>query len=153
MGELKDHIYQTIHKNRKPLKLIAYEMDICESYLTKHALPDPEERKTGSGCNFPLKRLVDLIKCTGNYEILDHIEEDLGRVGIFLPPPEMSDRRIYKQAMQTVKEFGQMMSKLDEHMVDGELTGQEIEEITNEGNGAVQAIVTLLHGLKAGKGE
>ena len=147
MSTLKDCLYRTIHRNRKPLKLIAEEIGMSENYLTRSALPDLEESETGSGCRFPLKKIVPLIRSTEDFSVLDHIEQSLGRVAIKLPPPAASNNPIYRQAMQTVKEFGELMGDLDTSLADGSLTETEIDHIKTEGHEAVQAIVTLLNSL------
>lgn len=58
MSTLKECLYATIHRNKKPLKLIAEEIGMSENYLTRSALPDLEESDTGSGCRFPLKKSI-----------------------------------------------------------------------------------------------
>lgn len=151
MNTLKDCLYATVHRNRKPLKLIAEEIGMSENYLTRSALPDPEESETGSGCRFPLKKLIPLIRATGDFSLLDHIEQSLGRVAIKAPFPASTDADIYRLTMQTVKEFGELMGDLDSSMADGRITDNEIEHVKNEGYDAVQAIVTLLHNLEKGK--
>jgi len=150
MTTLKDCLYKTVHRNRKPLKLIAEEIGTGANHLTRMALPDPEESDTGSGCNFPLKYLIPLIQSTGDFSVLDHIERALGRVGIKAPLPAASSTEMYRLTMQAVKEFGDLMGDLDASLVDGRLTEKEIEHIKTDGYEAVQAIVTLLHNLETG---
>lgn len=75
---LRECLYNTIHRSKKPLKVIAEEIGMSENYLTRAALPDPEESETGTGCRFPLKKLIQLIRATGDYSVLDNIEHSLG---------------------------------------------------------------------------
>jgi hypothetical protein len=151
MNTLRETLYQTIHRNKKPLKAIAEEIGISENYLTRAALPDPEESETGSGCRFPLKKLVPLIRATGDFSVLDQIEQSVDRVAIPLPKANASQDHIYRMALQTVKEFGDMMGSLDVGIADGKLSDDEIAKISREGNEAVQAIVSMLHTLTAAK--
>lgn len=144
MGTLRDTLYQTIHRNRKPLKLIAEEIGMSENYLTRAALPDHDEQESGSGCRFPLKKLIPLIRSTADYRILDHIEASLGRVAIVLPKAHHQEDQIVRLTMQSVKEFGELMSTLDESLSDGNLSKMEIANIVREGQHAIQAIVSLL---------
>ena len=72
MRELEDIntvIYKTIHKNKskKSIEQIADEMGIDVMTLYKYPLPEP------SGSNMPLKRLIPLMKATGDYSLLKHI--------------------------------------------------------------------------------
>jgi len=50
MNTLTEYLYSTIHRNKKPLKLIAEEIGVSDSYLTRAALPDQEDSDTGTGC-------------------------------------------------------------------------------------------------------
>ena len=147
MTTLKDCLYETIHKNRKPLKLIAEEIGMSENYLTRAALPDQEESETGSGCRFPLKKLIPLIRATGDFSLLDHIESSLGRVAVRMPKPGASEDHLYRLTIKAVKEFGELMAEMDAGMADGRLTGKELGRLRKEGYEAVQAIVTLMQNL------
>jgi hypothetical protein len=145
---LRECLYQTIHRNNKPLKLIAEEIGMSENYLTRAALPDQEDSDTGTGCRFPLKKLVPLIRATTDYSVLDHIEQSLGRVAITLPPLNDSLQDIYRLSMRSIKEFGELMAALDAGMADGRLTDKEISDLKKEGYEAVQAIATLINALE-----
>lgn len=150
MSTLKDCLYKTVHRNQKPLKLIAEEISMSENYLTRSALPDPEESETGSGCRFPLKKLVPLILSTGDFSILDHIERSVGRVAITVPPAPANDslQDVYRLSMRSCKEFGELMAGLDAGMADGRLTEKEISRLQEDGYEAVQAIMSLLKGIE-----
>lgn len=141
---LKECLYDTIHRNRKPLKAIAEEIGMAESYLTRAALPDQDESDTGTGCRFPLKRLIPLIRATGDFRVLDFIERSLGRVAVPLPDPAKSSRDIYRLSLQSVREFGELMGTIEKSLEDGKLSKKETETIQREGHEAIQAIVNLL---------
>ena len=144
MNTLRDMLYQTIHRNPKPLKRIAEDIGMSENYLTRAALPDPEESETGSGCRFPLKKLVPLIQSTGDFSVLDHIEDSLGRVAVQIPRNPGSSGEIVRLAMKSVKEFCELMSVLDAGIADGRLTDKEILSIKTESYHAIQAITALM---------
>ncbi len=148
MNTLRETLYTTIHRNEKPLKLIAEEIGMSENYLTRAALPDPEESENGSGCRFPLKKLIPLIQSTGDFSVLDRIEESLGRVAILMPRANGCSSDICRNAMKAVKEFGELMGALDASIADGKLTDDEISTIKDEGYDAIQAIINLLHIIK-----
>jgi hypothetical protein len=147
---LRECIYQTIHRNKKPLKLIAEEIGMSESYLTRSALPDLDESDTGSGCNFPLKKLTRLIQSTGDFCILDHIEAILGRVAVVLPRSNPGAKDVCKLAMKSVKEFGDLMASIEKSLSDDHLSEVEITMIKREAYEATQAIVNLLKHIEKG---
>lgn len=85
-----------------------------------------------------LKDLLDI------WPSIDFIEQSLGRVALPIPPARMSIKDVYRLSMQAIKEFGELMSCLDEAIADGRLTADEKAEICREGYEAVQAIMQLL---------
>ena len=146
---LKDCLYQSLHRSEKPLKLIAEEIGMSENYLYRSALPDPEESENGTGCRFPLKKLIPLIRCTGDYSLLDFIESSLGRVAVPLPVAQLDLPDVYRLTMLAVKEFGDLMSQIEKAVSDGNITEKEKGRIIEAGHEAVQAIINLLHQLEA----
>jgi len=148
---LKDSIYRTIHKNEKPLKAIAEEIGMSENYLTRAALPDSEESESGTGCRFPLNKLIPLIKATADFSILDWIEKSLGRVAILIPPKRprpVSD--VCRATVKATAAFGEFVGEIEAAINDGELTAAECERIQDEGYKAIQSILTLMN---IGKGK
>lgn len=148
MKTLRDTLYQTIHRNKKPLKLIAEEIGMSENYLTRAALPDLEESETGTGCRFPLKKLVPLIRSTGDFAVLDQIEDSLGRVAIPVPKASGTSNEIVRLTMKSVSEFGELMSVLDASILDGRLTNEEIDRLKAESYDAIQAITALMYQIE-----
>lgn len=148
MKSMKDHLYETIHRNKKPLKQIAEEIDMAASYLTRSAVPDTDESETGSGCRFPLKKLVPLIQSTGDFQVLDHIEHSLGRVAFKIPKAAGDLTDIVRSTMASVKEFGHLMAEIEAGIEDNKLTDDEKEKILKEAFDAMQAIVALMHTVK-----
>ena len=149
MTTLKDCLYSTIHRNHKPLKAIAEEIGMAESYLTRSALPEPDDSDTGTGCRFPLKKLIPLIHATGDFGVLDHIERSLGRVAIELPAtPSREIKDICRLTLRAVREFGELMSVIERSMADNLVTDSELDRVRKEGYEAVQAIMTLIKALE-----
>ena len=149
MKTLTECLYETIHKNKKPLKLIAEEIGVSDSYLTRAALPDSEDSDTGTGCRFPLKKLISLIKATNDYTVLDCIENNLGRVAITLPTlAKASTADVCRLTMQSMKEFGKLIGNVEEATEDGKVTTVENEKIQAEGYKAIQAILSLMAACK-----
>lgn len=153
MNTIRDALYKTVHRNHKPLKLIAEEIGMSENYLTRSALPDQEESESGTGCRFPLKKLIPLIRSTGDYSVLDHIEDSLGRVAIPVPKATGASTEIVRLTMKSVKEFGELMSVLDDSIADGRLSDKEIARLKSESYDAIQAISTLMYQIENSKSQ
>jgi hypothetical protein len=151
MTTLKDCLYKTIHRNKKPLKAIAEEIEMAESYLTRSALPDPDECETGTGCRFPLKKLIPLVHATGDFSVLDFIERSLGRVAFSLPSGKKDLNGICRLTLRSVKEFGELMAAIEKSMADDRLTLEETDRIRKEGWDAIQAIMTLINTVEKQK--
>ena len=149
---LKDCLYRTIHRNKKPLKAIAEEIGMSENYLSRAALPDPEESETGTGCRFPLKRLIPLVRATGDYSVLDHIERSLGRVAVNLPTADAGSLRdVCRLALRAVSEFGDLMREVEKSMADDLVTVAELERVQAEAYQAVAAILRLIGSMDKDK--
>jgi len=148
MKTLKECLYKTVHRNNKPLKQIAEEIGMSENYLTRSGLPDQEESETGSGCRFPLKKVIPLIRTTGDFSVLDFIELSLGRVAIVLPKTNQSTADICRLTMSSVKEFGHLMSETEAAVEDGHISDLERGTIVREGYHAVQAIMSLVKSIE-----
>ena len=152
MTTLKDCLYKTIHRNKKPLKAIAEEIEMAESYLTRSALPDLDESETGTGCRFPLKKLIPLVRATDDYSTLDFIERSLGRVAVKLPTAKVGALRdVCRLSLRAVSEFGELMQEVEKSLTDNVIKPVEMERIRDEGYQAIEALMTLLHALEKQK--
>lgn len=148
---LKDCLYRMVHKNKKPLKVIAEEIDMSENYLYRSVTPDSDESQNGTGCRFPLKKLIPITRSTGDFSALDFIEHSLGRVAIPLPSPMNNLPDIYRLTMCSVKEFGELMAEIEKAVAVDGIDESEKARIVEEGNEAVQAVMNLLSNLEKGK--
>jgi hypothetical protein len=147
---LKDSLYKTIHRNAKPLKVIAEEIGMSENYITRAALPDSEESDTGTGCRFPLNKLIPLIKATGDFAVLDWIERDLGRVGVVIPAHKQKTvKDVCHLTMDAVNKFGILAGEVKVSIIDDKLSKDECDRIADDGYKTVQAILVLVAACKA----
>lgn len=145
MMTVRENLYDTIHRSKKPLKVIAEEIGISETYLTRAALPDQEDSDTGTGCRFPLKKLVPLILATNNYSVLDAIEQSVGRFGVPLPPSNGTPTAdMAKLTIKTISDFSKLMNEVGSAVQDGKITSLEITKIKKEGYRAAQAVLSLV---------
>jgi hypothetical protein len=149
METLREGLYKTIHRNKKPLKVIAEEIGMSENYLTRAALPDAEDSDTGTGCRFPLKKLIPLINTTNDYSVLDVIEQSVGRIGVLLPPSgNVSTKDICHLTIKLVKEYGELLCEVESALEDDKIESHEYEKIQREGYHAIQAILSLMEACK-----
>ncbi|MEI6125370.1 MAG: phage regulatory CII family protein [Pseudomonadota bacterium] len=149
MSTLKEALYLTIHNTPgTPLKQIAEELNMSQSYLTRAALPDQDDCETGTGCRFPLERLIPLVRCTGDYGVLDYIEEQLGRVAVKLPSVKSDNTDFYGLTLNAVKEFGDLMGEIKKDMADKKIGAKERERICKEGYHSIKAIMAFIEAIK-----
>ena len=151
---IKDALHATIHRHpTKSVAAIAEEIGISENYLYRSALPDQDMDGQGTGCRFPLKALIPLVRATGDFQVVDYIEYTLGRVGIVLPRLSGTMREISRLAMQAAVEFGQLMASAGKSMDDGRISTGELRRIEKEGYEAVQAIMTMVEAVRREAGK
>lgn len=143
---LKQALYKTIHHHpRLSVEAIAEELNMAPSYLARAALPDQDMSDTGSGVRFPLKQLVPLIRTTNDYQVLDYIENSLGRVAVEIPCDCDTCFPILRDsALTAAAEFGDLMQEITRSCEDGKISTDEKERIVKEGWEAVQAIVKVI---------
>lgn len=146
---IREALYDTVHRNKKPLKAIAEEIGLSENYLTKMVLADKEESETGTGCRFPLSKIIPVIRATGDFSVLDCIERSLGRVAIKTPPPTSASLRdVCRLSLRAVSEFGELMETVERGLADGTVTEAELDRVKKEAGEAFQAIVNLTFALE-----
>jgi hypothetical protein len=144
---LTDVIHATIHRHpKKSLRWIAEEIGMAPSYLGRAGLPSDADDQ--AGCNFPLKKLVPLIRATGDFGILDWIEGSVGRVAIPLPAPGAGSDVIYQKLVHVVAEFGDMTRATGEALKDGRVSRREYDEIRTQTMEQIRASLALLAQLE-----
>jgi hypothetical protein len=150
---VRECLHNTVHQNKKPLKVIAEELDMTANKLDRYALPDKEEAgENASGYGFPLTKLIPLIKITNDFSVLDAIEHAVGRCGVLLPPPDGTPAAdICRLTMKSMSEFGELVERVEQAIADDEIKSKECAEIIKEGNHAIQAILSLMIACKGKK--
>lgn len=143
---LKEALHNTIHRHPTlSVAAIAEEIGMAESYLYRAALPDQDTGGTdASGVRFPLKKLVPLIRATGDFQILDYIERSLGRTAGKNPAPTGIDLQLYLHLSKTVGEFGDVLKTFEEMMDDGEVSKAEFVKMEKEVSEMVQALMNWM---------
>jgi len=142
---IKEALYLTVHGHSAlSVEAIAEQLGISASYLYRSVTPDPDtDGPDASGCRFPLRQLIPLIRATGDYQALDFVERALGRVAVPMPPEEISTAELCKCSIQAAAKFGDLMCALD-CVTDGCNTTDDAEWLINEGWAAMRAIMAVL---------
>ena len=76
---LEELVYETVHRAREPVPVLADQLGISANYLYKMGIPHE------NGADFKLKHAVPLMQETKNYKILRKMNQLCG----FLPPVKM----------------------------------------------------------------
>lgn len=104
MKTIDEAIYETIHRDEKPPKVLADEIGCSYSYLMRMGM------QTESGVDFNLKYLIPLMKATNNYEILKVICQ---RCAYMLVRRPRGTKKGAKKDLNTYqKNFSDMMTDL-----------------------------------------
>jgi len=100
---LKEAIYVTVHRSKKNINEIAEDLSLSDNQLYRYCYNEEDS----SHADLPLRRLLPLIKTTGNFAILDYLENRLGRVAIKIPSLSASrfdeDEMMEKYHGQTIE--------------------------------------------------
>ncbi len=142
---LKEAVRNTIHNHHSlTVEAIAEELGMSPNSLYRWCLPDQDE-KNGTGARFPLKKLAPLVRVTGDFQILDYLENSLGRVAFDIPKKTcLSLKDVQNLAINAAAEFGDLMTEVAEDYKDDNLTKAEKRAIIKEGWEAITAIVRLI---------
>jgi hypothetical protein len=101
-------LYETIHRNKKTVEQIADEMGISANLLYRYGY-DGE-----TGADFPLKRLIPLMKATNNYKLLKHIANLCGFVCVKIPRAKATK----KDDFELREEYQEVTSKAQRALKD-----------------------------------
>lgn len=104
MKTIDEAIYETIHRDEKPPKVLADEIGCSYSYLMRMGM------QTESGVDFNLKYLVPLMKATGNFLILKVICQRCAY--LLVKRPRGTKKGAKKDLTTYQKGFSEMMAKL-----------------------------------------
>lgn len=98
---IREALHETFHRSKKRPQDIADEMGVSYNYLARAVLEGP------SGCNFPIRFLVPLMKTTGNYSALKVLARQCGML-ILRTPRGGRELQIHEYQIR----FGQLTSLL-----------------------------------------
>ncbi len=147
---LKEALYDTIHGYKLGAKHIAERLNMTQSYLYRAATEDPDTGGSdASGVRFPAKQIVPLISLTDDYQVLDVMEYQVGRVAIKLPKSTSSKPdEILAASLVSAVEFGEFVKEVHESLKDGQIKPDEQQRIDKEGVEAIQSILSLMSQYK-----
>ena len=120
---LKDALHDTIHNSGVPIKRLSDQVGISYSYLTNAGNPNLEE------FNFQLKHLMPLINATGNYAVLDYLENACGRVAFVLPDAATNHIEINQGLLDLFGRMGDLAHQMRDILADGEVNDHEYRRV------------------------
>jgi len=106
MKTLTEILYEVVQGNGKPPKAIAEELGISYNYLRRSVLDGP------SGCNFPLRLLIPLMKATKNYKPLKHLANACGYLLVKMPTGWKRRKDPYLTIQNYQKHFTEVVKAL-----------------------------------------
>ena len=95
------------------------------------------------GHKFGVMHLIPFMEATGSIRPLDYLAGAMGAVVIRLPKAGQGGCTMERDAVATVREFGELMGTVGAALDDGRISPDE-RRITREGYEAMQSIMTLL---------
>lgn len=141
---LKDALHRTVHQHPdKSVAAIAEEIGMKPGYLYRATLPEEDEGGSESGCSFPLKRYIALLRASGDLQSLDYIERMVGRVGVPVSIPECEPKDLPASVAGALSEFGEVMKEYASMIADGRISPAEAERFGKECFDAMQELAGL----------
>ena len=135
---LRDALHESVHNGGVPMKRLADQLGISYSYLANAANPNLDD------FNFQLRHLMPLINATGNYAVLDHLENACGRVAFCLPQAGKDHLEITQGLLELVGRMGDLSHKMREILADGQVDGHEYKLVEPVFFGLLQEIAGLM---------
>lgn len=142
---LKDALYQTVHKSNKSIAVLAEEIGMTANYLYKACMPDSDMDERAAGVRFPTKKVLPLMRATGDFSVLHYMANATEHAVISVPDiTNKSCADIQYHAIKSASEFGDLMGVIHDATKDRKITTTEKETIKKEGWEAIEAILTVL---------
>ncbi len=120
---LRDALHETVHNGGVPIKQLHERLGISYSYLANAANPNLEE------FNFQLRHLMPLINATGNYAVLDYLENACGRVAFSLPEVGKDNLEITQGLLELVGRMGDLSHEMRNILADGLIEEHEYRRV------------------------
>ena len=120
---LRDALHETVHNGGVPIKQLHERLGISYSYLASAANPNLEE------FNFQLRHLMPLINATGNYAVLDYLENACGRVAFALPDTMANCVEITSGLLELISKIGMLSSEINSILADGKVEDHEYKRV------------------------
>jgi hypothetical protein len=106
--------------NRVGVKALAAELKLSPALVYKWCQPWDPGDPDSSGARNPLDRLVDIVRLTGEHDVVNWLCYQVG--GFFTPNPEVKpdhmNTALLHGAQQLVKEFSDMLEEVSRSMAD-----------------------------------
>lgn len=133
---LKDGLYDTLHHGRYEPKDVAEHLGMTLSYIYRATTPVIDTEGEGaSGVRFPAKQLVHLMLVQEDFQVLDILTFQCGRVTVPIPKPDSAKTTadLHGAALDAIVKFGKLMEEIRDSLADGKITEEEQDRIDKEG--------------------
>jgi len=122
MSTIIKELYETVRRSDKSVADIADDIGMSEGYLYKTTTPGE------SGCNFPVQKLIPLMKETEDYRVLERIAGLCNFLLVKIPQSKKFDFRKIGDYQLLLTELIQYLYKL----IEGKITKEECLKKINE---------------------
>jgi len=138
-----DALYDVVHQSKVSAKAQAEELGISYQLLVNTANHDLKQPRLHAD------RVVALTKASGNFALLDYMEQACGRVAMTIPPHDSSARDLMRAAVEASSRFGGLAQDIAAALHDERITAAEAAGIEEAGYRAAQAIMAAIAAAKA----
>ena len=135
---LKDALHDSIANSGVPMKRLSDHLGISYSYLANAANHNLED------FHFQLRHLLPLINATGNYAVLDFLENACGRVAFLLPEVEKNHVEITTGLLDIFTAMGDLSQKMRAILADGLIESHEYKALEPVFFGLLQQVTRLM---------
>jgi len=120
---LRDALHETVHNGGMPIKRLTDQLGVSYSYLANAANPNLED------FHFQLKHVMPLIKATGNFAVLDFLENACGRVAFVLPETSGDQADITAGLLEMGGKIGALFNEMNGILADGKIEAHEFKRV------------------------
>lgn len=120
---LKEALHDSIMKSGVPIRKLHVQLGISYGYLANAANPCLDN------FHFQLRHLIPLINATGDFTVLDYLEQECGRVAFALPTSSRGDTEITKGLLDLVRKMGALVGQMQVVLEDGLVENREFKKV------------------------
>jgi hypothetical protein len=142
-------LYHLVHHSPQSVAAQAEQLHLSPQFIYNIGNPNLEVE----GVAYPLKHLVPHTRLTRNFVVVDFIESQLGRVGVFLPSVEgvvapATAENLPASVCRLMQEIGDVARESTQRLHDRELSHEDRLQLQKEVHDVLQLAAQILAALK-----